>query len=180
MKFTQAWAATASQNVALKFVVAALMVCTIGLAASTAKLALKDPLVIERGCFSRVASTAATEHTTEEVETFVREAIAARFNSSEQERSVLLSEEENHARLQEQKELTARGMTQRVLANSIKIEGQTAKVDADRLISAGQIRSTFIFPLIFSLQSQTRTEANPYGLVLVKTVSVSTSGEKHE
>ena len=72
MKFTSAWADVVTQNLTLKVVVAVLGFCTIALSLTTAKIALKAPLLIERSCFSKATPVAeARQHTTSEIEAFV-------------------------------------------------------------------------------------------------------------
>lgn len=169
MKFTHAWAAISAQNVTLKAGLFALGFCTLTLTVTTMRLALKDPLVIERGCASRaLAAAGGNQRSAAEVEAFVREAIAERFNSDSTPAPGFLSAEEEGQRTAEQKELSARGMSQRVVVNAVKPSGDTATVDTDRIISVGSIRSAFSFPLIIILASTTRSESNPYGLVLTK------------
>jgi hypothetical protein len=54
----------------------------------------------------------------------------------------------------------------------MKIEGSLVKVEADRLLSVGTIRSAFMFPLVVTIGTVSRTPSNPYGLELVGTESV--------
>lgn len=179
MKLTHAWAATSAQNVTLKAGLVAMGLCTLTLTITTMRLALKDPLVIERGCASRAVSLATgNQHSASEVETFVREAVAQRFNSDSAPVPGALSSEEEMRRAGEQKELSARGMTQKVIVTSVKPSGDTVAVDTDRLISVGSIRSAFSFPLIILLASTTRSESNPYGLTLVKISQPKVEGSK--
>ncbi|MGK5085322.1 hypothetical protein WDW37_18710 [Bdellovibrionota bacterium FG-1] len=169
MKFTHAWAATSAQNVTLKVGLVALGICTLALTITTARLALKEPLVIERGCLSRTVSlTPGNQHSATEIETFVREAITQRFNSDWAPQPGFLSPDEEAQRLAEQKELSARGMTQKVIVNGVKSSNDTVTLDADRLISVGSIRSAFLFSLTLTLASTPRSESNPYGLMLIK------------
>ena len=57
MRFPTAWADIATQNVTLKFVIGALSISLITTATIAAKLGLKDPIVVERGCVSKSANT---------------------------------------------------------------------------------------------------------------------------
>lgn len=171
MKFSTAWASIAAQNVTLKVGVAALGVSTVVLALTSVKLALKAPLVIERECRAVTAKLVPpTEHPTGEIDAFVRDALATRFNSDATPMPGYLSTAEESARAGEQKELSSRGMTQKVIPNSVKINGDSVAIDADRLISVGTIRSAFPFQLTATLTSTARTDANPSGLVLSKVV----------
>lgn len=179
MKFSIAWAATAAQNVTLKAAVAVLGTSALVLALTCVKLALKPPLVVDRECRSEAAKlVSGSDHTAQEIETFVRAAITARFNSDAQLIPGYLAAEEETSRLAEQKELSNRGITQKVIITSVKVAGDTAAIDADRLISVGSIRSAFPFPLTAILSSITRTEINPYGLVLSKISPPKVEGSK--
>jgi hypothetical protein len=176
MKFTQAWASIASQNVALKLAIAALSICVTLLGVATVKLSLKDPLIIERACFTKRLTKSSNDHSTTEIEAFVREAITQRFDSENQPKPTLLSTEEDQLRQAEQKEFLNRGMSQHVFVNKVAINGNTISVEADRVISAGQIRSAFIFSLILNISTEARSEANPYGLLLTKITIQKPSG----
>lgn len=172
MKFTIAWARVASENSVLKAVVLCLTVLCLFFGASSLKLALKDPLVVDRGCYSKAASVADGKRTTAEIESFLKEALAQRFDTQTVVRNDFLSDDEQILRAKEQKDLQSRKLSQRVILNSATVEGGTIIVDADRLISVGDVRSAFKFPLNVKIESVTRSEGNPYGLVVseVKTI----------
>ena len=169
MRFSVAWAATAAQNVTLKAAVASLAAVSITLAISTARLSFRKPILIERGCSTRLIETSSASHSVSEIEVFVREAIRQRFNSEALPIPDYLDRDEEAARSREQKELATRGMTQFVYVRGIKVDGNKVMIDADRLIAVAQIRSAFPFPLVATLATTTRTESNPYGLKLMKT-----------
>jgi len=171
MKFTYAWASLASQNVVLKLAVACLSVVAVALSATSVKLALRDALVIERGCTSTAVMVSSSPHPTEEIEAFIKEAISQRYNSDSKVTLGYLSSEEEQSRVQEQKELAARGMSQKMIVNKVTVSTNTITVDADRLISAGQIRSAFVYPLVVNIKNINRTLDNPYGLTLAKATS---------
>lgn len=169
MKFSTAWAVTAAQNVSLKAATLVLGIVTLTLAATCIKLALKSPLIVERGCAANIAKLASNqERTASEIESFTRVALSQRFNSDEKIVPTFLSSEEESARFAEQKELNQREMTQKVIFNKIQITGEKVVIHADRLISIGNIRSAFLFPLQVTISSILRTEVNPYGLTLSK------------
>ncbi len=177
MKLSVAWAKTASENHILKFVILCLAGLTVFFGITSLKLSLRDPLVIERGCFSKAALTADSKRTPEEIESFLREALSQRFDSTAVVRNGLLSSEEMDVREKEQKELQGRKLNQKIVLGSIKMDGGNVNVEADRLIAVGEVRSAFKFPLIVKVESISRSEGNPYGLVVseVKTVQ---KGEK--
>jgi hypothetical protein len=170
MKFTEAWADVASKNTILKFVVLMLALCCVAFAITTTRLALKEPLVIERSCLSKAATKGSPDRSTSEIEAFVNEAISRRFNSDAPSTDGFLSPEEDLGRKKDQQTLASQGMRQRVLVNSVKIDGNQITIDSDRLISVGAVRSAFSFPLTGTIATVTRSESDPYGLVLVRVV----------
>jgi hypothetical protein len=177
MRFTEAWADVASKNTALKYVVFVLALCCVTFAVTTTRLALKEPLVIERACVSKAVTTGSPDRTTTEVESFVREAISRRFNSDGLPSEGYLSLEEDAGRKKEQQTLQTQGMRQRVIVNSTKIDGNQITLDCYRIISVGAVLSALPFPLTATIGTMSRTEANPYGLVLVN-VSNPDAGKK--
>ncbi len=80
MRFVTAWARTVTQNVSLKFVTLILSLCLVTSLIALVKASLRDPLIIERGCFSRVLPIAQSKHSKEEIEAFLKEALEIRFN----------------------------------------------------------------------------------------------------
>jgi hypothetical protein len=170
MRFTDAWADVAAKNTALKFVVLILALCCVIFSVTATRLALKEPLVIERSCFSKVAQSGPSNRSPNEIEAFANEAINRRFNSDAATSDGYLSSEEDAGRRKDQQTLAGQGMRQRVLVNSVKIDGNQLTIDSDRLISVGSVRSAFSFPLTATIATVTRTEANPYGLVLMKLI----------
>ena len=173
MKFTAVWAETAAKNVTLKVVIALLSLLTGSLGITTAKLSLRDPLIIERTCFPKALTPASTARTVDEIEAFIKAVIHQRFDSGAAVIPGYLSVDEEVFRRQEQDALKTSNMTQVVIVNSIKIDKESVTVDADRLISVGQVRSAFAFPLVATLSSTPRTEGNPYGLVVIKVSPVN-------
>lgn len=166
MRFTTAWASVLSQNVTLKVVVLILAMCSIVLSIAAAKLALREPLLIERGCFTKTIGTTDTKHTGAEIEGFAKAALAKRFDTDAQGFKEFLADDEVSYRNKEQDELSKKGMTQRVLVNSVKINGSSLTVEADRILSLGKIRSALIFPLHITIGTTERTDGNPYGLII--------------
>lgn len=177
MKFNVAWAKVASENHILKFVILCLGGLSVFFGITALKLALRDPLVIERGCYSKVAKTQDGKRTPEEIQAFLKEALAQRFDSNASVHDGYLSDEESVVRENEQKELQSRKLNQRVVLGNVIVNSGIVSVDADRLIAIGDVRSAFKFPLVVKLESVPRSEGNPYGLVIseVKTVQ---KGEK--
>lgn len=177
MKLSLAWANMAAQNVNLKFTTLLLGLLSGALTVCILKLSLKNPIIIDRGCSSVVVETSTNEHSSNEIESFVRDAIRQRFNSDASPIFSFLSEEETYARQQEQKEFITRSMTQTVLVRTVKMNGNTIAIDADRLIGIAQVRSAFLFPLTATIRSIPRNSQNPYGLELVKISPQKTESE---
>ena len=72
MRFSMAWADVAKQNNVLRFaVIGVTFVCVVILMIAL-KFAFKEPLVIERGCFSTVALTQSQAQTPQEIESFLK------------------------------------------------------------------------------------------------------------
>ncbi len=87
----------------------------------------------------------------------------------------LLSVQEIKRRTLEQKALGKQGMRQRVLLENegIAVEGATATVIADRLISVKDIRSALIYKLSVQFARTKRSKLNPYGLVITSITEIN-------
>lgn len=166
MKFTAVWSKLASENHLLKVTVAALSLCIVAFAFVSTHLARKRPLVVERSCGATLARLGDASVTQAEVEFFVKEALSQRFNSDSSSGTAYLALSEQKLRDKEQQEMRERGIRQVVLTNQVSVSGEKIEVDADRLISVADVRSAFRFPLLLGLSKTTRSESNPYGLVL--------------
>lgn len=177
MKFTNAWANVISQNITLRLVVGVLTLCSLFFCIALARLSVREPLVIERGCFSNVAAPSSGKHTDLEIENFLREAVPMRFDSKAADFRAFLSDDELVFRIKEQEELSKKGMTQKVIVNGTKIEKDTFTIDADRLFSIGKVRSALPFPLAVDLRSVNRTASNPYGLILKRVMPITDKEE---
>lgn len=180
MRFPQAWANVAKQNSVLR--VAILGVTVSGLLALmiSLKFAFKDPLIIERGCFSTIAQASSRqEPSKEEVEGFIKEAITERFDTDANVQGDFISLEELGNRSTEQEELKRRNVRQKVLVNSVVKKDDSYAVDTDRILAVGSLRSALQFPLLIKLERTTRSFSNPYGLVLLK-ISQNSEGGKNE
>lgn len=172
MKYTEAWSSVVSQNFNLKIVTIVLGALSLLLAMITLKMAFKDSVIIERGCFSRTFQPAKDEHSKQEINNFLREALSQRFDSLVMPTDGLLSPDELKIRDQEQKEFASRSMKQRLIVNSVTETDGGFKVDADRMISVADVRSAFKFSLLVKLESKSRSNSNPYGLLIVSTKQV--------
>ena len=165
MKFHVAWDSLEKENSFLKFVVVIVLIISIFLCSVLGVVGGKDPLVIEKGCYSRVIDKVLPTPTDDEIKVFLEEAIKARFNSNWSNPG-LLSHEQIVFRDKEQRELEKQKMYQTVIVNDVKLTNDNITVDSDRMIAVGEIRSSFKFPLKIQLKSETRSDGNPYGLIL--------------
>ena len=161
MKFSFAWADVISQNVTLKTVSFFLFVTNLLAVGGLAIISQRPPLIIERECLSKIVKPVSNNHPQIEVDAFIRAALSQRFDLGIPMDGDLLSEEEKAFKRQEEKDFESKGMTQRVFVNSMKIDGSKITVDADRLISWGQIRSALIFPLTLTISTVNRNPGNP-------------------
>lgn len=180
MRFPQAWAEIAKQNNVLRIAIIGVSVSAALALLISLKFAFKDPLIIERGCYSSLlAATSRQDPTKEEVEGFLRESIAQRFDTDANVQADIISLDEIGNRSTEQEELKRRSIRQRVLVNSVAAKGDDYLVDADRLLSVGQLKSALSFPLTVKIERTARSASNPYGLVLLKVSAQNVEGNKN-
>ncbi len=177
MKFIDAWDSIAKENKLLKLLVMGLSLVSIFLCVVCLKTVSKDPLVIERGCFSKAVENAKTPATDKEIQSFVKEALDARFSTNALNTS-LLSLKQKEIRDREQKEFQSRNMKQTVIVDSVLVSKEKVEVNAVRLISVGEIKSAFSFPLKVEIERSDRTLDNPYGLILTEVTNIKKDGER--
>lgn len=178
MRFPLAWADVASQNVALRLALIILSLSLMTLSVCSVKLALRTPLIIDRGCVSQAIFPSSIDRSESEIEVFLRLAIPMRFDSAVRVTPGFLSQDEELGKVSELKELANRQMTQKLIVNAVLFKGNAVMVDTDRLISVGTIRSVFPFPLTVTLASVARTPENPYGLLIEKVSPLKKEGEQ--
>ena len=172
MRFPTAWTDIAVQNLTLRLVIAALSFSLITTATIAAKLGLKDPIIVERGCFSKSVNIGTATVTDSEVKSFVEEVMPKRFGTAAEPKITYLSPAQLKSRTMEMEDLRRKGMQQTLVINRVDLAGDVIRVDADRLISIAKIRSAFPMTLDVEVSRTTRTEDNPYGLILTKVSSV--------
>jgi hypothetical protein len=127
----------------------------------------KPPLLVERGCESKIASLESSTQTTAEIESFLNFAIPVRFDTDLKiDPSLVLTQDLLAARAKEQQELKAKGINQKVIVRSLTPEHGRYLVDADRLIAVGNVRTAVPLNLRVDFSSKVRSRSNPYGLVL--------------
>jgi hypothetical protein len=178
LRFSTAWAKVAAQNVTLKVATATLAVVVIAEMFMIASLSSRDPLVIERECYSRLVPAKPLEPSQTEMKAFLLVALPMRFDSDGYVKDGFLSIEEMGAKDKEQATLKQRQMNQRIIVSDVKIDGKKITVTSDRLISIGKIKSALPLNLKISLEQTTRTEANPYGLVVTSTSQIEEKDNK--
>ena len=177
MRFSTAWAKTAAQNVTLKVATVVLAGVSIVQLSVIAGLSIKDPLVIERACFSKKSIIKNSNPTQDEIKSFLTESIPMRFDSIGNSIDGWLAIEESIAREKEIATLKQRQMTQKVLVSEVKFENKDIIVTTDRIMSIGKIKSVLPLNLKVVVQQSTRSESNPYGLILS---SISQIEEKED
>jgi hypothetical protein len=169
MKYTYAWSELTSQNRTLKLVTFSLFVITLILSLVSLKMSFKEALIIDRGCYSNALNTSKAERSLSEIESFIKLAVSERFDTDSSFNKGFISSDEKKLKDQEQKDFLARNIKQKVIVNSVTQTKEGFLVNSDRLISVGDVRSAFKFTLIVQIDTQKRSELNPYGLVLTST-----------
>lgn len=178
MRFSTAWAKVAAQNVTLKVATVTLAVVTIAEMFMIAGLSSRDPLVVERECYSRVVPAKPLEPSQNEIRSFLFVALPMRFDSDGYVKDGFLSIEETAAKEKEQATLKQRQMAQKIIISDVKFDGKNITVVSDRLISIGKIKSALPLNLKISLEQTNRTEANPYGLVITSVQQIEEKAGK--
>jgi hypothetical protein len=168
MKFAAVWANIANQNVLLRLVIACLSLVLITLSIVTTKLAMKEPLVIERECQTHVRPHAGSIQSPEEIKAFVREVVESRFTSGVAPRSEWMAPDQMRQRKMEQEELEKKRLSQKVIIDIVDVSKSGIRVGGDRMLSVGRIRSAFPFLMDVTIETTSRSAANPYGLVLAR------------
>lgn len=178
MKIQKAWGNLASENSKLLWIILTCGVCGVLVLCICWTMAARHVVVIERTCATRILDQAATAVPDGERDAFITEALKQRFDSEFQATTTFLSTEELLMKERDERELKARGMKSRVIVNSVKrLSDGKFEVDADRVVSVGEIRSALRFPLILEIGVYSRSAENPYGLILVKSQPKAKEGE---
>lgn len=180
MKFTEAWANVAQENVVLKFTVAGLVIANAMTAFALTTFALKKPLVIEREDKTKVANLGDAAASESEVDRFVRETLIQRFNSNASIDENLFVTGEIKNRASEMKDMRSRNMEQRVVVNELSVSEEEITVNADRIIKVGEVKTILPFPLTIKIASVDRTTHNPYGLKIAEITRVEPKEAKNE
>jgi hypothetical protein len=166
MKLTDAWGEAQKVNNVLKIAVITLCLAETVTAILAMKSSNRDPIVVERGCFTKAITPANAKFTQSELASFVKEALSYRFDTEVKPNSDFMSADELAKRAQEQKEFSQKNISQVVLVREIKAAGDKVSVVADRVLAVGNVRSALPFPLTLSFDLVSRTQSNPYGIEL--------------
>lgn len=166
MKFTLAWAKVAAQNVTLKVATIILAVIAVVELITMTQLALRNPLVIERACYSRPLEIKSAQHTPDEIKAFLFETLQVRFDTTTVSNTEVLSLEEQVSRDKEQAALKQKQMNQKLVVYDVNVSEKEILVIADRIISIGKVKTVLPFSLRATVKTTSRSAANPYGLIL--------------
>ncbi len=128
----------------------------------------KAPLVIDRGCKTNIA-TLSDKRSEDELKSFIKLVLPMRFNSKVIADPGLLSTNEFLLQNKEKLAFKKQNMLQFVFIRKINPQKGFIYIEADRLISVGNIRSAFKLLLKLTIQIVDRSKYNPYGLKLKKT-----------
>lgn len=181
MKITTAWANLARNYTHLKFANVILGSCLIVLSIVCVKLSLKEPLIIEKACFTKTLNpNTDTTRKVSEIEAFIKDNLKHRFNSEVLLNKTLLSPLEFKFRKEEQKAFKKKGIIQHVIVREVQVTKDQILVNADRLLAVGKVRSALSLPLIVKIQKTARSIDNPYGLIFEKIKTVNLKKKKKE
>jgi hypothetical protein len=167
MRLTEAWNGLMKENSSLKIAVFFTSSTALVMACLAFMFSQNNAIVIDRSPISKVAEVAGSEPTKEELQSFIKETLAQRFNTEAKELNYL-SDLQKLAREKEQEELAHNQMEQFIYVESIKEEKSAILIESTRLIFVGEIRSALRFPLQVKLEKVGRTPLNPYGLILTE------------
>ncbi len=184
MRFHVALDSLEKENQVLRFSVIGLLVLAVVLCSGILYVSMKDPLLIERSCFSKSLTLANAATTKEETASFLEIALGSRFDSDAQS-GQFLTQDQLIARAREQSELSKQKLTQKIMVNKVDMaEDGTLVVNADRFIASGDVRTVLRFPLKVEIAKISRSIGNPYGLLITNvqpaqsSESSKTKGEK--
>lgn len=180
MKFNIAWANIANENVSLKYALIFTLGFGVFLGVGFLRLALKDPIVIERSCSTQMMKAVNSKPTVEEMKIFSREALMQRFSSEISANKEFLSPIELAAKKNEEGSLQKKKVSQNVIVRSVVNVKEKIYAEVDRVFMMGDSRPAYSTKLLLDIQATARTEANPYGLILNKITFLNIKGGKLE
>ena len=174
MRISSAWAKMAIENTGLKSALICLTIVSIMLSVLLLEANGKEPIIIERACYSKALQVVGSQQSNEEIENFIGTALSQRFDSDINANDFLEAQLQNQ-KFKEQAELSARQMKQFIHMNSLTGNQGIYSVDSDRVISVGAVRSALRFPLKVQIAAVSRTAVNPYGLLLINVEHIKES-----
>jgi predicted DNA-binding ribbon-helix-helix protein len=167
MRFSHNVAKEIFDRSALKLAVLCLSIVSLTLGIFLTLDVSKEPIIVERACETKLLDSASASQTKDEIEAFVKEAVALRFDSIvTRDPSAFMVQDLFVSRTKEQDELKRSSIDQRMIVRSVRLEGDHFVIDADRLVAVGKARSAIPATLIAKISSKGRSMTNPYGLVL--------------
>ena len=172
MKLTVAWEKIITENLFLKIAVGTLFLTTISLTIFVGTLVFEDPIIIERGCLSSTPTLGAEKQTTLEYENFLKTALNQRFSTETEIVEGYLSIDEKRNKEKEQKNLEKNQLKQFIYVRKVFFKDSDIFVEADRIYSIKKVRSALPIKLKVTLETKSRTDTNPYGLILIKTEEI--------
>ena len=166
MKFVNAIYAGENTAKKLWLIITWFAVISTLLFSSTIYLVFREPLIIERACESKVMQAKSSTPTKAETESFINEAMSARFNT-DRDKPSLMTEAQVDIKIRELKELASRNISQVVFVDQINLRSSGEfKARLTRLLKIGAISTALGFEVEAKLFETRRTEDNPYGLIL--------------
>jgi hypothetical protein len=168
MRFSHNIAKEVFDRSALKLAVLCLSIVSLTFAIFLALDVSKEPIIVERACETKLLASASSSQTKDEIEAFVKEGVALRFNTQvTRDPAAFMVQDLFVSRVKEQDELKKSGIDQRVIVRSTRLDGDKFVVEADRLVAVGKVRSAIPIVLFAKISSKGRSLTNPYGLVLI-------------
>jgi hypothetical protein len=170
MRFTEVWGETLKQNKFLKIISVLLVLTCVTTGVAAFKLSDRNPMIIERGCYSRVIVPKSVDMTPQDLEEFLNEAMSFRFDSESNPIKEFFSDEEFQSVKLERDEFSRKGLAQMILVHpqSIISIGGKVRFNTERIIMVGTVRSTVPSSLEATISVIPRSQANPYGIRIEK------------
>lgn len=145
---------------------------------STIYLVFRDPLIVERSCESKTVVSKSSAPTKLETESFIKEALAARFDT-DRDKPSLMTVAQAETKDKELKELKSRNIAQVVFVDSLDLKSNGEfRAKLTRLLKVGAISTALGFSIDAKLYETRRTEDNPYGLILSEVKAVESEVKK--
>jgi hypothetical protein len=170
MRFTEVWGETLKQNKFLKIISILLVLTSVTTGVAAFKLSDRNPLIIERGCYEKLVTPKSTEMTPQDLQEFLIQAMAFRFDSESNPIHEFFSDEEFQSVKLEREEFSRKGMSQMILIHpeTIVSQGNKVRFNTERIIMIGTVRSTVPVSLEAAITVVPRSQANPYGIRIEK------------